>query len=193
MTLDIAKESLTFEGVKAGALTNITADNFSLTNIARGQIATNWFDATAQTVEDGATLFTLVFKVNQTGSRLSEVLAITSDMIRAEAYTDDWFYNGIGLAFEENLAIEEPFELFQNKPNPFRSETVISFNLPENAPATVRFFDFSGRLVHQIKGDYTRGMNNITVRKNELSASGVLYYELSTIGFTARKKMIVLE
>ena len=102
MTLDIAKESLTFEGVKAGALTNITADNFSFTNIARGQIATNWFDATAQTVEDGATLFTLVFKVNQTGNRLSEVLAITSDMIRAEAYTDDWFYNGIGLEFEEN-------------------------------------------------------------------------------------------
>ncbi|MFK7981971.1 MAG: cohesin domain-containing protein [Saprospiraceae bacterium] len=193
MTLDIAKESLTFESVKAGALTNITTDNFSFTNIARGQIATNWFDATAQTVADGATLFTLVFKVNQTGNRLSEVLAVTSDMIRAEAYTNDWLYNGIGLAFEENLAIEETFELFQNKPNPFRSETTISFNLPENAPVTLRFFDFSGRLVHQIKGDYTRGTNNITVRKNELSANGVLYYELSTIGFTARKKMIVLE
>lgn len=193
MTLDIAKEWLSFESVKAGALTNITADNFSFTNIAQGQIATNWFDATAQTVEDGATLFTLVFKVNQTGSKLSEVLDITSDMIQSEAYTDDLFYNGIDLVFEENLAITEAFELFQNKPNPFRSETTISFNLPENAPATLRFFDFSGRLVHRIKGEYTRGMNNITIHKNDLSANGVLYYELSTQDFTARKKMIVLE
>jgi len=193
MTLDIAREWLTFESVKAGALTNITEDNFSFTNIARGQIATNWFDATAQTVEDGATLFTLVFKVNQSGNRLSEVLQITSDMIQAEAYTNDLFYNGIGLAFEENRAIEETFELFQNKPNPFRSETTISFNLPENAPVTLRFFDFSGRLVHRIKGDYERGMNNITVHKNSLSTNGVLYYELSTPGFTGRKKMVVIE
>ena len=193
MTLDVAKDWLTFESVKAGALTNITEDNFSFTNIAAGQIATNWFDATAQTVEDDATLFTLVFKVNKTGNQLSEVLQITSDMIRAEAYTNELFYNGIDLVFEENTEIVETFELFQNKPNPFRNETTISFSLPENAPVMLRLFDFSGRLVHSVKGDYARGMNHITVHKNDLSANGVLYYEVSTSGFTGRKKMIVLD
>jgi len=83
--------------------------------------------------------------------------------------------------------------LLQNKPNPFRHETTISFNLPENAPVMLRFFDFSGRLVHRIKGDYSSGMNHITISKNDLSANGVLYYELSTSGFTGRKKMIVLD
>gem|GEM_PF-5932873 len=193
MTLDIAKDWLTFESVKAGALANITKDNFSFTNIAQGQIATNWFDATAQTVADDATLFTLIFKVNKTGNQLSEVLEITSDMIQAEAYTDELFYKGIDLVFEENSAIEKTFELLQNKPNPFRHETTISFNLPENAPVMLRFFDFSGRLVHRIKGDYSSGMNHITISKNDLSANGVLYYELSTSGFTGRKKMIVLD
>lgn len=193
MTLDIAKDWLTFESVKAGALANITKENFSFTNIAQGQIATNWFDATAQTVADDATLFTLIFKVNKTGNQLSEVLEITSDMIQAEAYTDELFYKGIDLVFEENSAIEKTFELLQNKPNPFIHETTISFNLPENAPVMLRFFDFSGRLVHRIKGDYSSGMNHITISKNDLSANGVLYYELSTSGFTGRKKMIVLD
>ena len=193
MTLDIAKDWLTFESVKAGALANLTKDNFSFTNIAQGQIATNWFNATAQTVADGATLFTLVFKVNKTGNQLSEVLQITSDMIQAEAYAANLFYNGIDLVFEESSATVALFELFQNKPNPFRNETTISFNLPEHAPVMLRFFDFSGRLVHRIKGDFSRGMNHLTVHKNDLSANGVLYYELSTPGFTGRKKMVVIE
>ena len=193
MTVDIASDWLTFETVKAGALADISKGNFGLANSKRGQIATNWFSNTAQTVEDGATLFTLVFKVEKTGSRLSDLMQITSDMIQAEAYTDDLFYNGIDLVFEENPAIVEMFELFQNQPNPFRTETTISFNLPEKAPVVLRFFDFSGRMTHQVKGDYSSGKNFVRVNKNDLSANGVLYYELSTPGFTGRKKMIVLE
>lgn len=193
MTLDIAPEWLTFEAVKAGELTDISINNFSFTNIDEGQIATNWFNNNAQTVEEGATLFTLVVKVEKTGKRLSDLMQITSEMIRSEAYTDDLIYNGIDLVFEENTAVAGTFELFQNKPNPFRNETIISFNLPEKAPVMLRFFDFSGRLIHQVKGDYTRGMNNVTISKSDLAANGVLYYELTTEGFTARKKMIVLE
>ena len=193
MTVDVATDWLTFESVKAGALTDVSDGNFGLSNSARGQIATNWFSNTARTVEDGATLFTLVFKVEKTGSQLSDLIQITSDMIHAEAYTDDLFYNGIDLVFEDNPAILEAFELFQNQPNPFRTETNIGFNLPEKAPVLLRFFDFSGRMTHQVKGDYPKGKNFVTINKNDLSANGVLYYELSTPGFTGRKKMIVLE
>ncbi len=193
MTLDVATDWLTFEAVKPGALTDVTTNNFSLTNIAKGQIATNWFNNAAKTVDADETLFTLVFKVEKTGKQLSDLLQITSDMIQAEAYTDELFYNGIDLVFEDHPAVAGTYELFQNKPNPFRNETTVSFNLPEKAPVTLRFFDFSGRLAHQVKGDFVQGMNNITISKNELATNGVLYYELSTPGFTARKKMIVLE
>lgn len=193
MTLDVATEWLTFETVKPGALTDVSTNNFSLMNIARGQIATNWFNNAPKTVEAEETLFTLVFKVEKTGRPLSDLLQITSDMIQAEAYTDELFYNGIDLIFEDHPAVAGTYELFQNKPNPFRNETTVSFNLPEKAPVTLRFFDFSGRLTYQVKGNYAQGMNNITIRKNDLATNGVLYYELSTPGFTARKKMIVLE
>ncbi len=193
MTLDIAPEWLTFEKVEAGALTDISINNFSFTNIDKGQIATNWFNNAAQTVAEDETLFTLVFKVEKTGRRLSDLMQITSDMIHAEAYTDELIYDGIDLVFEANPALAGTFELFQNKPNPFRNETTISFNLPEKAPVLLRFFDFSGRLTHQVKGEYASGMNNVTISKNDLASNGILYYELTTEGFTARKKMIVLE
>ena len=113
-------------------------------------------------------------------------------MLSAEAYTEGTAAKNISLTFDRNNT-SEGFELFQNKPNPFSAETTISFSLPKANSATLRFFDFSGRMVHQIKGAYDGGLNNVVVHKNDLAGSGVLYYELATPTFTARKKMIVLD
>jgi hypothetical protein len=192
MTINANPEWLTLEGVTAGALENVSIDNFGLSNANRGLISTLWYDSNPLSIEQNSTLFTLSFSVNRSGGKLSEILSISSDMIAAQAVEEGAATKGIQLAFDE-IVTSGSFELFQNRPNPFSTQTIISFNAPRATTANLKFFDFSGRMIHQIKGDYTKGINNIVVKRSDLSGSGILYYELETPDYTARKKMIVLE
>ena len=191
MTLNANPAWLSFEDAKKGVL-DINDGNFGLQRVENGLISTLWYQSNPLSVEQDATLFTLTFRVEQGGKNLSEVLSVSSDMVAAQAHGSDATVENIGLAFEE-VAIAERFELFQNQPNPFRTQTVIDFNLPKASTATLRFFDFSGRMVHQVKGSYPAGRNQEVIRKADLSSAGILYYELETSTHTARRKMIVIE
>jgi len=85
------------------------------------------------------------------------------------------------------------FELLQNKPNPFNESTLIGFNLPEATQATLRVFDVSGKTLKVINGDFARGYNEVSINRNELQATGVLYYQLDTDTDSATKKMILID
>lgn len=82
------------------------------------------------------------------------------------------------------------FELFQNEPNPFDKNTVIRFVLPETAEATLMIWDASGKLLAEKRGVFAAGLHSFTIEATELSASGVLFYQLSTGQNTASKRMI---
>ncbi|MEM6317060.1 MAG: cohesin domain-containing protein [Bacteroidota bacterium] len=191
MTLNADPDYLTFEKVEAGAL-NISEQNFGLTEANRGLISTLWYSSDALNIEQNTTLFTIYFRVNQGGKHLSDILQASSDKLSAEAYATGEMAKNIQLSFDKN-GLVTGYELFQNQPNPFNSETTIGFSLPKATPATVRFFDFSGRMVHQVRGNYGKGVHKLVINRSDLFGSGVLYYELETEEFTARKKMIVLE
>ena len=192
MTLEASPEWLTFESVEAGALTDVGIDKFGLSKSSEGLISALWYNAEPLSIEQNTTLFTISFRVNKGGKYLSDILRASSEIIPAEAHVKNENPQNISLTFDTQEAISG-FELHQNRPNPFGSETAISFSLPKAMPASLRFFDFSGRMVHQIHATYEAGLNNIVIQRNELAGSGVIYYELSTPIFTARKKMIVLE
>jgi len=86
----------------------------------------------------------------------------------------------------------EQLQLLQNQPNPFSNETTISFFLPEGGKATLSIFDVSGKLLHEIKGDYKQGMNVEEINSSDLQP-GMLYYQLSTATETATRRMILLD
>ncbi len=60
------------------------------------------------------------------------------------------------------------FELMQNKPNPFRTETVIGFNLPSAGKATLQIMNVNGRVLKSIERNFERGYNEILIRKQDL-------------------------
>ncbi len=191
MTLKASMDWLELENVTANDLEDISMHNFGLSHAEEGFITTNWYKAKPLTVEQGATLFTLSFRVQQGGKYLSEILEVGSEITHAEAYDSENNIKDIGLRFSKNG--EAGFELFQNRPNPFSKTTVISFNLPKATPATVKFYDFSGRLIHQVKGIYDKGYNELSISRSDLSSTGVLYYEIETPTHTGKKKMILIE
>jgi len=100
---------------------------------------------------------------------------------------------GFGGTGEEGDVAEGQLELFQNQPNPFNDQTVISFYLPQATKATLSIYDVSGKLLKEIKGDYSSGMNMEEINRSDLQGAGMLYYKLSTDTTTATKRMILLD
>jgi hypothetical protein len=99
---------------------------------------------------------------------------------------------GFGGSNDGDIA-EENLQLFQNQPNPFNDQTTISFYLPEATKAILSIYDVSGKLLKEIKGDYSQGMNVEEINRSDLQGSGMLYYKLSTDNETATRRMILLD
>jgi protein TonB len=83
--------------------------------------------------------------------------------------------------------------LYQNEPNPFTNETLISFNLLEAGKATIKIYNVEGQTLKMYKGDYQKGYNEIIISRSEIKGSGVLYYTLEANNKTQTKKMIIVE
>ena len=87
----------------------------------------------------------------------------------------------------------ESFSLYQNRPNPFSTETIISFNLPEAGQATLTIMDVSGKVLKSIEGKYAAGYNEVTVNSRDLANGSLYYYQLSTRNHIATKKMVLIQ
>lgn len=87
--------------------------------------------------------------------------------------------------------------LSQNAPNPFRSGTEISYELPSRTHVSLRVYDVSGRLVRVLKegeqpaGYYTSVWDRRDERGKDV-ASGVYFYRYATPQFEETRKMVVL-
>jgi uncharacterized protein YfcZ (UPF0381/DUF406 family) len=185
-TMGYAAQSMEFVAVESGAV-EMTEQNIGVF-ADRGQLTMSWNDVEAQTASADQVLFTLVFKAKE-GVRLSEAVDINSEITKAEAYVDGQVTD-VDLRFTSTAA---NFALYQNIPNPFESETVIGFNLPERGDAVLTVYDVTGKVLTVIEGDYEKGYNQVSLERNELSASGIVYYQLESGDYSATKKMVIIE
>ena len=98
-----------------------------------------------------------------------------------------------GAGDTQDEAAADKLQLFQNQPNPFTDETTISFYMPEAGKATLTIFDINGKMLKQVRGAYSQGLNVEEISRSELSGAGMLYYQISTATETATKRMILLD
>jgi len=120
---------------------------------------------------------------------LSELITLSSDITTAEAYNTDGELLDVNIEF---TTVDVDFALAQNVPNPFNGETVVSFNLPAAGAATLTVMDVQGKVLKEIRGDYAKGYNQVTLKAKELT-TGVLYYQLESADQIATKKMIIID
>ena len=179
--------TLDFAGTKATVLEGTAkAANFNTVQIDRGKIAASWNGETTA----NQSLFSLTFNATANGL-LSELMNLNSTITPAEAYNQAGELLKVELAFTNTISAD--FVLSQNTPNPFNGETVIDFNLPVAGQATLQVMDAQGKVLKAIQASYPKGQNTITLKANELGATGVLYYQLSSANHVATKKMIIIE
>lgn len=182
-------KGLALTGVESGAI-NVDADNFGM--LDANTITTAWFNASP--VSSKEILFTLTFKANA-DVQLSKAIELSSRVTKAEAYGASNERMDVEMVFNKGTetVTSAAMELYQNEPNPFDNVTKIGFKLAQAGQATLTVFDVTGKTVSVVKGQYNRGYNEITLKKSELNATGVMYYQLESGEFTATKKMILID
>ncbi|MFT4668014.1 MAG: hypothetical protein ACI9XB_004991, partial [Gammaproteobacteria bacterium] len=192
--LDFDAAGLEFVDLSSAMLPRLGAQNFGLTKVNEGRIVSSWNHSEALSFDADAVLFTLRFKA-KANVRLSEAFSMANHSISAEAYNRELDLLSLDLRFEGDVdpIYNNEYTLYQNQPNPFKTNTTIGFELPAETRATISFYDLSGRLVKEISNDFPKGYNEITVDKSDLKGNGVLYYRLLTSDFEATKKMMIVK
>ena len=151
----------------------------------RGHLTAIWFGKEEPS-------FTLSFVIKE-NIQLSEAIAITSEKTKAIAWDKTETALDVGLNFiEKQLTTNnQQLTLFQNKPNPFSTGTIINFHLPESSNVEVQFFDATGKLILSKNSLFEKGYQEMKIGREELNISGVVFYEIKTAHHSKVGKMVV--
>ena len=109
-------------------------------------------------------------------------------------YTDQILPKNNSARTEEgNIDKPSAFELFQNYPNPFNPATKISYQLPVDAPVTLKVYDLLGREVTTLVNEEKQtGNYEVQFDASNLS-SGIYLYKITMHDFTKTMKMMVVK
>ncbi len=180
-------QGLELVGVSAGLL---DVDNTNFGWLQNHVLTSSWNNAESIQVDGDSPLFTLVLQA-KSGAKLSQAISIITNPTPAEAYSAGSDIMDIALSFRGSEDRFD-FELLQNEPNPFIDFTQIGFVLPESGKATLTLFDVTGKQLVNQTVDGVKGLNKIEVNKTQISANGIIYYQVQFQGYTATKKMLIL-
>lgn len=93
--------------------------------------------------------------------------------------------------------LSQAFELSQNWPNPFNTNTLIRYTIPEAGIVQIRIFDTLGREIkalvneYQPSGSYELFWNGTDANNHPVSA-GIYFYKIRTGIFEECKSMMLL-
>ncbi|UCG62008.1 MAG: T9SS type A sorting domain-containing protein [Candidatus Zixiibacteriota bacterium] len=99
---------------------------------------------------------------------------------------------------QEDSGVQTLFELEQNRPNPFNSSTLISYNLPQAAKVTLEIYNVIGERVislvtaHQPAGTYSIAWDG-RLHNGKSAASGIYFYRLQAGSVAIVRRMILLK
>ena len=94
-----------------------------------------------------------------------------------------------------NIIGDGSTQLLENYPNPFNPTTVISYQLRQASPVTLKVFDIMGReVVTLVNGFQGQGIYNVTFNAYQYGiASGIYFYKLNADGIQLINKMLLMK
>ncbi len=189
MALGFDSEALSFEGILSSVLTEFGVDNYNVTD---GVIRLSWNAAEARELSEGADLFRIAFTAKQSG-RLSDWIYLDRGL-SPEAYDARLNTSGIKIGFGESAKpiVEKGFDLYQNQPNPFTTETYMPFYISKGGQVRLTVFDLMGRRLVEKEADLQPGYHQFMLSSYDLSETGAMFYQLETPEGTLTKEMLRL-
>lgn len=189
-TFNIDLSSLEYTGYLSDAL-NISELNLGMSHLSKGIISFSWNSDKTVNLKKDESLFKLTFSAKSSGE-LSKMITINSRVTKAEAYSTLAEADVKNIHLTYNNSKTSNIKLYQNTPNPFSDNTVIPFELPAESTVQMDIMDITGRVVKTIKGNFSKGYNQILVQKHELKHTGVYYCQLKSGGQIASIKMLLM-
>jgi hypothetical protein len=151
----------------------------------------SWVNPSVIDVRSGDLLFTLVVKSDE---NLVPADVITLSPGVNEFYTDKYEIAELRFSNETNVLQQAKAVLYQNAPNPWSNETMISFEMVQDGDYMLSFFDIDGKLLTQLTGYASKGYNEVQVYKSEIGMqSGVIVYEFTSGNRKLVKRMVMME
>ena len=187
-TLEFDATRLSFEGIQSGAH-EIADQHINNTLLSSGKLSVSYDNARMTSTSTEEAMFFISFKALANGTVASDV-RFDNSVTKSEIYNSD--LQAIDLNLSARSVSDQPLVLLQNTPNPFSTETEIKFVLSEDAAATISIFDITGKALKVINGNYSKGMNSLTLNAADITAQGILYYQVESSGYKVTKKMIVI-
>ncbi|MEM9549186.1 MAG: T9SS type A sorting domain-containing protein [Bacteroidota bacterium] len=170
-------------------LIDVKNENFMLDNES---IKISWTSSRDIELERGEVLFTITGAAVQ-NSDVTDVLSINNNAaLKSEAYNDKYETSEIEIAIRE-LNVIKNFMMYQNEPNPFSDQTIITFDLPESRTVQLSIVDITGKQVYRKSQFLQKGKNTLAVNANDLGESGVYYYTITSDDYTQTKKMVFVK
>ncbi len=166
---------------------DMSAANFGIQRTRDGLISTSWNGNAATDIKDELLFSVKVRAKNQV--KLSNALTIGDRLTPAASYSSQGT-RSVGLNFQSEDVVRY-FYLGQNEPNPVTDETIIRFALPSAGSANLNFYDVTGKLIKQITGNYSKGLNKVNISAKTLGLQGMIYYELEMGDQRQSRKMII--
>jgi len=170
----------------------VTTEYFGGYEKEQGYLTVSWNESTTPIVEglENTSLFTLEFEAKENG-QLSDLLQISNRPTVAEAYNEVSEILDIELVFQAPNDL--PFEVLQNRPNPFTKQTTVGFYLPNTSRVLFKVMDVTGKAVYQEIKEYQEGKHEIILERNSLPKNGLFYYQLESTAGIITKTMIVID
>ncbi len=190
-TLEFDPEVLAFEHIVPGELEGIQQNNFGLAQADQGIITSSWNTIKGMNPSRDKA-FGIRFRALK-NTTLNSVITINSKYTAAEAYIGNNISEVSLLIESEQNPLTSIFQLYQNRPNPFKEETLISFYLPEANEGRLTIYNLAGQIVKSINGDFSAGYNELSINRSAFKGNGVFYYRLEVADHIATKRMILLE
>lgn len=188
LTFDTDK--LQFDAVKSG-LMSVISSNYNAQEASNGKLRFSIDLAQDIQAKEGDVLFTIVFNTLTTGD--AESIKLDTDALHAEVYDANANVRPLHIQARhlENGGSENI--VYQNEPNPFKEYTQISFELARANETIIRIMDVTGKVVFTQKRNLDKGYHTFNIQNHELSGAGVYFYQIESGGFSATKKMILIE
>jgi hypothetical protein len=157
----------------------------------KGFLTVSWNKDAEIDHEEGKPLFELQIQAIE-DIRISDIIELNSLITTSEAYSLEGEILEIELGQRNETVLFEKTELFQNNPNPWIDETVITFSLPKAMNAQIIVYDLAGQLIIDHKADYEAGIQELKLDKTTFNTAGIYYYELITEDDHLSKKMVLM-
>ena len=109
----------------------------------------------------------------------------------------EWTNSGTAVAANKLIGLLDELQLQQNAPNPFNSQTVLSYFLPKSGPVRLELFSVTGQRVAVLRqGSQQAGYHRLLWEAQDDEgrplASGIYFYRLKTTNGILTRKFTLL-